>query len=452
MPLRLSSWVLAAAAGASLAFGSMPAAGGAELQEVRFEPSSAELLNPERGFCIQLDTRKRLQPIEPAQFQRARSTGVTLVNRIFYLKDFRDRWLTDRALATIEQDFAAAREHGVKLVPRFAYSSRIGEADASEDVVLRHIRQLKPLLTKNSDVILTLQAGFIGAWGEWHASTNGLDSAGPMRRVAMGLLDALPPDRCIQVRTPKAKQQVVQRPRPLNADRAFDGSPAARIGHHNDCFVADETDVGTYRDDQAAEDREFVATETCFLPMGGETCRNSEYAGGARALRELSAMHWTYLNRSYHRGVLRRWQEQGALTEVRDRLGYRLSITSVQLSKSVAAGGQLRGKIVLINLGWAAPVNPRPLELILANADTEQRFTLPTEVRTWLPGEPIVVEFDLSLDSQLETGAYHALLSLPDPAPKLRDDPRYAIRLANDDLWEPETGRHLLPVTVGIGR
>ena len=75
--------------------------------------------------------------------------------------------------------FADIREAGVKAIIRFAYNQGPypdSEPDASKAQILRHIEQLAPLLQNNADVIAWLEAGFIGAWGEWHTSTNGLDN------------------------------------------------------------------------------------------------------------------------------------------------------------------------------------------------------------------------------------------------------------------------------------
>jgi regulator of RNase E activity RraA len=53
------------------------------------------------------------------------------------------------------------------------------------------------------DVIVWMEAGFIGAWGEWHSSTNGLDkSVEAKRQVVDALLDALPETRSVQLRYP----------------------------------------------------------------------------------------------------------------------------------------------------------------------------------------------------------------------------------------------------------
>ena len=38
------------------------------------------------------------------------------------------------------------------------------------------------------------------------------------------------------------------------------------------------------------------------------------------------------------------------------------------------------------------------------------------------------------------SGEYTLYLNLPDPSEKLRDNPLFSIRLANNDTWEEKTG------------
>jgi hypothetical protein len=46
----------------------------------------------------------------------------------------------------------------------------------------------------------------------------------------------------------------------------------------------------------------------------------------------------------------------------------------------------------------------------------------------------------VQLPSNLSSGQYSIGLWLPDASTRLRDDPRYAVRLANEGAWDPETG------------
>jgi hypothetical protein len=110
--------------------------------------------------------------------------------------------------------------------------------------VLEHIGQLTPVLADNEDVIAVLQAGFIGAWGEWHSSTNDLDSDANKQTILTALLAALPPSRMAQVRTPVYKSKIFGTS--LADGEAYAGTSKARTGHHTDCFLASSTDYGTY--------------------------------------------------------------------------------------------------------------------------------------------------------------------------------------------------------------
>ena len=48
------------------------------------------------------------------------------------------------------------------------------------------------------------------------------------------------------LRYPALKQSIFGTTTPLTAAQAYDGSPMARTGHHNDCFLSSANDVGTY--------------------------------------------------------------------------------------------------------------------------------------------------------------------------------------------------------------
>src|SRR5262249_49601427 len=149
-------------------------------------------------------------------------------------------------LDALAANFAKVRAAGIKLVLRFNYNDGpIGAPDAALAQIQQHVTQLAPLLAANADVIAFLQAGFIGAWGEWHSSTNGNDTTQNERAVVDALLAALPATRMIQIRTPEIVDAMFPGG-PLQD--GFSGEARARIGHHNDCFLASDNDFGTYDD------------------------------------------------------------------------------------------------------------------------------------------------------------------------------------------------------------
>src|SRR5690606_9885123 len=101
------------------------------------------------------------------------------------------------------------------------------------------------------------------------------------------LLDALPAGKMVQLRTPKLKRTLYNTNSPLTLTQAFTDANIARVGHHNDCFLASSTDEGTY--DNIAVDYPYLEQETRFTPMGGESCSvNLPRSGCETAVFELN--------------------------------------------------------------------------------------------------------------------------------------------------------------------
>ncbi len=408
------------------------------------------IANPERGLYFHVGSQSEQNPVQPWMTQHMQDNNMTLMLRLYYLKSFRDQPLSQTQLDMISSDFAMMRQGGVKSVLRFAYSEGNGEPDAPLSVVLNHMDQLAPIIDANSDVIATAQAGFIGAWGEWHSSTNNLMDPVNARQITDKWMQILPADRTIQLRTPSQKWMIVQDTDALTPGEAFTGSDKSRIGHHNDCFLASETDFGTYANPVA--EKAWLNTDTQYVPMGGETCSLSSRSGSATARVEMQQLHYSYLNSGYHPDVLAGWEADGFMDEVKRNLGYRFTLESIGYDPSALAGGQLPVTIDLVNSGWAAPFNPRDVVLTLVSEDglTEYDIPLPDDPRTWLPGGTITLSALIDVPAEAAAGNYQLLLSLPDPEATLADRPEYAIQLANPGLWDPATGRHDLGITIAV--
>lgn len=394
------------------------------------DPSGAPecaFLNPERGFHQFTDLRS----LDADTLEDAVAAGISVLYGQVLLTEFRDAPLDDAVLADVAAGFDLARAHGMKVVPRFHYSDAIDEPDADLTRVLGHIDQLAPLLQEHADVIVTLQAGFIGAWGEWHSSQNDLDAPAPRKQILDALLAALPTDRTVSVRRPSFKKDAYGGP--LTADTAHDGSALARVGHVNDCFLASDDDEGTY---QEPGEKDYAIADSMFVPVGGETCAvNPPRSECPAALAELELHHWTHLNAGYHPDVLEGWQQDGCYAEIACRLGYRLALVGLRWSASASAGGSLPVSIDLFNDGWAAPVNPRPLALVFDGPARVEVTASDFDLRTALAGETRTICVDAALPGDLPSGTYRIGLRLADPAPTLADDPRQAIRLANAGEW-----------------
>ena len=354
----------------------------------------------------------------------------------------------------MQSDLDAARENGIKLVLRFSYTNNQNGADAALDTILLHISQLKPVLQKNYDVILYVEAGFIGAWGEWYYSSHHLNNTNDRRTVLFAMLDALPQNRCVLVRTPDYKRKILGENNPLTINDAYNGSYKSRIGAHNDCFLASISDYGTYLDNDIEGDKTYLNLDNRFVPQGGETCCDCGYDGCSDALTDLNRIHWSILNKDYHPDVLNRWINEGCMEEVKRRLGYRFSLIEASISDSIKPSGIFRAGISIRNEGFASPFNPRNLEVILRNKSNNEKYRLITseDPRFWFSGDSVNIDITAGIPNDIPEGEYETFLFLADPEITLHDNPSYAIRLANKNTWEDSTGYNSLLHNITISK
>lgn len=430
-------------------------------EKVTYEESNAIIPNPERGFYtgVEIHDASKVAMTEQ-RISVARKVGRTLFLLEYYLTDYMESDIADDYLQVVRGNFEVLRAHGAKCILRFAYKDGHTEFDrpwdASETQVLRHVEQLKPLLTEFSDVIFVLQAGFVGSWGEWYYTDNFVmnpsseEDYAPRKHLLEALLDALPEKRQVEVRTPTFKMKIFgyALQDTLTRAEAHTGTIKARIAGHNDCYLASENDTGTYH---SKSEREYWAAESRYTIMGGETCGVSQYChcepeGNAPGtIKDMETSHFSYLNLSYHPDVLSRWRKEGCFDQIERRLGYRLVLREGYFTPKAVSGEDFRIVLNIENIGFASPMNPRDAEFVLTDASGKVAETFPVESdpRFWMGGSITTVDCTIKLPSGI-SGEYRLYLNLPDPEKNLRENPRFSIQLANVDVWDEETGYNLL--------
>ncbi len=427
--------------------------------------SNEDIANPERGFMKQSSIFPD-QPLDPNKIRALQPTD-TLVWVYFRLDNYRDRSLDQTALNNITSAFTLARDRGLKLVIRFVYNPgpgstndpNLAKPDAPIELVLQHIRTLQPILAANADVIAVMQVGFVGHWGEWH-STKYLHPLTYRKAIVDALLDALPADRMLMLRYPRYKEIFYQGP--LTSQEAFTGTDRSRIGHHNDCFLRDQDDGGTYKSttpqlpkhtstycdgqDPVSCWKDFIAQESQFTPVGGEACQyNPPRTDCLNTLLEMDMLHWSFINNGYRREVLDGWTSGGCMNTIRLSLGYRLTLKEAFIPPNVKPGGALSLNVRLSNDGFAAMFNPRPLFVVLQGAGG--RYEIPVsniDPRRWSPGQEHTFTINVNLPANVAPGTYKLGLWLPDVYTSLRGKPAYSVRFANTNVWEVATGINIL--------
>lgn len=406
--------------------------------------------NPERGFYI-TDGPTANNPISSIKLREARNLNMSLVRRLYTISEFRDSPLPQSFLDLVANDLRIAQENGVKLVVRFAYNWELGGADASKSRILSHMEQLRSVLEENYNTIAYIDAGFIGAWGEWNRSTNNLLNTPDMRDILFKFLSVVPSQRMVTLRYPYYKRRIYDNENPLDSSQAFSNSNQARTGNINDCFLASRDDGGTYLlNNDVEQQKNYLNQDNLYVVQGGETCNSNSnaqpYIGCDNALNELARMRWSVLNSRFEKGVLDTWKNQGCYAEIERRLGYRLKLVNSEITNSGKPGGRFSAKLNIENIGWASAYNPRLLEIVLRNQQTNQEYYLRVneDPRRWLPGETTTVNIEGGLPTNIPSGEYKIFLNLPDPDSRLYNRPEYSIRLANVDVWEDSTGYNSL--------
>ncbi len=443
-------------------------------QAVQYEPDDSVFPNPERGWFI----FKELKPTHFNNENNWASTellssyfdqGYRIIKHIVriptYSQDIPPSFLND-----LQTEADLVRSQGMKIFYRFNYNWNhdVSDQDASLNVTLAHLEQLQPFFEKNKDVLCWMEMGFIGNWGEMHTSTSGhivpqtvgLSESG--KQILRKALEVFPQDRVIGVRYP---QVVFRNPQsygalgysePLSETTAYNGSEQARLATWYANFGAGEK--------LWHQDEEYVAQwapSSRFLPQWAHcdhfqdlTMDSFEWMDDAKTFHYVSLSNPKDENHTID--IYERWLQDGVYDDYEKFLGYRYRLLNSSLNTQITTDGTLDMSLSIANDGWARSVNDRKVEVILRNTEAGKVHVLkvnPAEdFRLWFPGSNAEkeVSFSVALPAEVKPGQYEVLLNLPDPAPSIADRPEYSIRLANQDMWEPETGYNKLNATITV--
>lgn len=419
----------------------------AQPQTYNFEKSNKLYPNPERGFYHHTEVHSGNYTLlnEATLKDYREKEGISLILRVFYLEKFRYSPISVEYLQNIQKDFNTIRKAGIKVIVRFAYTTKSSSApygDAEPYIVNKHLEQLKPLFFANDDIIAIFQAGFVGTWGEWYYTDHFSEGVGRVtekdwekrRALIDKYLSVTPSNKIIQVRTPEQRFEILQNNVPVKAQEAlFYSTKSSRIGHHNDCFLASINDIGTYNN--ISIEKAFLEKDTEFQPIGGETCGVSKpYSDCDNAINEMKRFHWTYLNIDYQKEVLSNWKTQGCYKIIEEKLGYDIWLKSLKVNFDNATSSSIFITLELQNDGFSNPFSDRFIELALISKKTGKVFITKGNfnLRSLKLNESNFVNFVVSTDSNFELGEYEIGLRIPDKNNIIADKAEYNIRLRND--------------------
>ncbi|MEM9811031.1 MAG: DUF4832 domain-containing protein [Pseudomonadota bacterium] len=440
------------------------------MQTITFSGTNEDFANPERGFFSSKEpnfqTNESGAALNAADLSAwGAANNTTLVKKNFILADYLDSDLSDGFLEMLVSDMENVEQAGFKLIPRFTYNwnPAFGTEDAPLEETLAHIAQLEQVFAAHEDVIDHIQGGFIGRWGEGHTSSEGhveelstvLAESGI--QIFDALADAAPDDMTVALRYPRQIEQMIESA--VSETEATDGEGGGLIGYMNDGLFNDPTHFGSLDSDVAAREAQldYISEVSEFTATSGEPAvsGDTDFALSIDAVALLDRLNFNALSLEQgdaeKAGLYDHWRESGEFAEISKGLGYRFELRELRIPETVTVKGRLALQFDVENADFARAHNERPVEIVLRDPNG-QTFTVETgiDARSWDDGKVTTVQIDAVLPDGMTPGNYEVLLSLPDPSDELDDRPEYAIRLANEGVWEAETGYNALGVSVTV--
>lgn len=447
----------------------------ADTSATEYSESTDEIVNPAAGFYKAITAKLRRgvsdAPVGEYTIQYyARDFG--LYHLLFDLSDFSanaggaDAEIDENALASAAKVFGFLRKNKIGAIVRFDYNRNGNKnpdgsyinAEPSLELLLKHVQSVSRVITEYSDVILGVESGMLGPWGEQHSTTLGnpdVSNKLTYYRLVETWLNNTPKKIGITVRRPLYFTYWVNEKYSLDLNVSdlsyFDASEyenAERVGVYNDGYLGSSSDLGTFTD-RAAETA-FIGRQAERTFYGGELVADSktgllgEYNSVSYLEKEGFVTHTSYVNIDWNYNVFNEYKKRtysGAdelyngktseFTFVKNRLGYRFYLSRSE-DATVSETGEATFKFTIANAGFARILCATRSELVF----TDGVNTVTTDCNVDLSQIPSAndktFEVTVEVPEQLSAGEFDVYL-------KFYTAYGAEIRLANDvSICAPE--------------
>ena len=297
--------------------------------------------------------------------------------------------LTEDALNVLQETFDNIRKNSGHVIVRICYDPWYnGRSNVTPDHewVLKHVKQLAPVLSKNTDVIVALEMGMHGAYGEMHSDTN--ITYDRVAEAVNLMLRNTPPELKILTRTGNYSAKVLGFDNwgvDFNIDgekfkeiAKAKGDTMYRVGMFNDGYLGTQYDYGTWGADCATsicreEGVAWLEKYSINTPYGGEaltTAENYQVINTPEFLAyEGFRTHTSYLNIQWNNKLIDSWKKTpfkqkdfdydparvdslSGFKYINDHLGYRFVLRESWMSDTVGDDYILRAKLRVQNVGF----------------------------------------------------------------------------------------------------
>lgn len=433
--------------------------------------------NPERGWHNRRDI-DGLGGDDDRDFSDVREAGYTLVHSYLRLDDFKDTDVIPQSyLNDLQEALDAIRAYGLKIIlrPTHVWSE---SPSVPETRILKHIEQIDAVIFANADVVCHLETGFLGKWGEWHSGRytelSNRNDGDTRYRIVKKILETTPDNIPLAIRYPMHLREILDELPVPEGIEPLTQVERDRLGHHNDCFLFNDNDRGTYaRNDlwfgeQTLEQQkqytfDLITSYGGNKIMGGETCSPAIDRIDATQI-EMEEANWTELNINFWGDAIEMWKNRSLPASGNDpaesefdrisrKFGYRLRLIDATFPLSAKAGSSFTIAANMSNDGYASVIKTRPIYLVFDNGNDRYNVELSNvDVRTWVSGPTVLSPQTVTLPPDMAPGTYSLALWLPDPAANLQSRPEYSIRFANKEVWDTTKGYNVLSESVKISK
>lgn len=428
-----------------------------ELMTLNYQDSKENISNPERGFYRMLtvslkqnitddDISSMVQITNYEIIEKLVPSGGSIFLIIVDLTEFKNRDINKIDLKILEKVLDVCRSLGVKTSIRFRYGKN--EEPNTFNQMLNHITQVKDILFNYQDIIYLYQAGYIGAYGEWHSTK--YSDISFKNQVISKMLDNSPSTTQIGLRRPNFYREYVNAVSPSEEVKM-------RIGIFNDAFLSTETDMGTYESGTREQELLWLNEKTQTTHFGGESicydlegatpCLNRSYNHIDNALREMKLTHSSYFNSLHDEDLLEKWKNE-YVTNAMDptyigmsyfdyanrMLGYRFVITKSKIDPSVEQGGNINMSLDIKNVGFGNVINKKDIYVMIEQDGVYYMSQINQDIRNWKTGTTQTIDLVFSIPYSIKPGKWNVYLKLIDPL-AVDENNDFYIKFANKDMY-----------------
>ncbi len=410
-----------------------------------YSPSSRQLDNPYQGWYHIYGYA--LSDTEPLNMDNIHQTIKRDNNQLalleINLRNYPASEISVSSLSQLDALLLAWKDSHKQLILRFLYdwNGKAKETEPKEiSIIKRHMTQTAEIVNKYTDCVYLMQGIYVGNCGEMNNSN--YMSLENMRELFATLDSVIDPAIYLSVRTPEHYRIVSRSSAPISEADAFSGKSSARTGLFNDGMLGSGNDLGTYGDKAFTPSKDFTGKGTreeeiafqnklCnYVPNGGEVVLDNKYNDFPDAVKDLKAMHVSYLDCGYDLAVLDKWKNSvyrgkdcfdgtDGYSYIGAHLGYRYALLASDCSFHTFQTHNATLSVTMENSGFSVCYRPFTSIVTILRMDGSICDTIKvnTDNRFWKSGETATFRVPLDV-RRYQDGNYRIYYQLFDPATK----------------------------------